>query len=271
MTAGSPAPPLAADGLRARRFKTSRTVAALVLREMSTGYGRSPGGYIWAVLQPVAALAVLTVAFSFFLRTPALGTNFPLFFATGFLPFDLYGTIAQNIGSAIRFSRALLAYPAVTYADAIIARLVLALLTQVVVGFVIFTGIHLIYDLRGILDYGAIFAATGMAAGLGLGVGVLNCYLTAIYPVWQQIWTIVTRPLFFASGIFFTFEGLPGGVQDWLWYNPLIHVVGTMRRGFYASYDGAYVSPAYVIGISLACGTIGFLLLYRHNRTVLNS
>ena len=42
-----------------RRFATVRTSVALMLREMVTTYGRSPGGYIWAVVEPVAAATAL--------------------------------------------------------------------------------------------------------------------------------------------------------------------------------------------------------------------
>ena len=60
-------------------FRFVRTILALILREMSTTYGRSAGGYIWAVLEPAAGIALLAFAFSLALRAPSLGTNFALF------------------------------------------------------------------------------------------------------------------------------------------------------------------------------------------------
>lgn len=56
--------------VKTREFPTFRTVMALVLREMSSRYGRSPGGYIWAVLEPVGTILILSIAFSFMLRSP---------------------------------------------------------------------------------------------------------------------------------------------------------------------------------------------------------
>ena len=72
------------------RFSTLRTVLALMLREMSTTYGRSPGGYLWAILEPAGGIAMMSVAFGLVLRSPSLGTNFPIFYATGYLPFMMY-------------------------------------------------------------------------------------------------------------------------------------------------------------------------------------
>ncbi|MEO1188152.1 MAG: ABC transporter permease [Pseudomonadota bacterium] len=255
---------------RTRSFGTLRSVSALVLREMATTYGRSPGGYVWAVLEPVGAIAILTLAFSVLLRSPSLGTNFALFYATGYLPFALYAVLSAKIAQAIRFSRPLLAYPSVTYVDAILGRLVLNLLTQIMVFYIVMTGLHVVYDLRTVLDLPAIMLSLAMATALGVGVGVINCFLMSILPVWENIWQIVNRPLFIISGVLFIYEDLPRVAQNILWYNPLVHVTGVMRTGFYPTYDATYVSLSYVFGVSLVLTVLGMVLLGRFHRLILN-
>jgi len=255
---------------RTRSFATLRSISALMLREMATTYGRSPGGYIWAVLEPVGAIAILSLAFSLLLRSPSLGTNFLLFYATGYLPFSLYISLSVKISQAIRFSRPLLAYPSVTYTDAIIARLLLTLLTQVMVFYIIMTGIHLVYDVRTVLDLPAILLAFSMATALGLGVGVMNCFLMSIMPVWENIWQIVNRPLFLLSMVLYIYEDMPSYVQKYLWYNPVGHMTGVMRTGFYPTYDATYVSVTYVFGVAAVLITAGLILLGRYHRLILN-
>ena len=61
------------QGLRPRRFKMGRTVMALMLREMSTTYGRSPGGYLWAVLEPLGGIAMMTLILAVGLRIREIG------------------------------------------------------------------------------------------------------------------------------------------------------------------------------------------------------
>ena len=255
---------------RVRSFGTMRSIGALVLREMATTYGRSPGGYIWALLEPVGAIAILTIAFSLLLRSPSLGTNFPLFYATGYLPFALYLSVSVKVGQAIRFSRPLLAYPSVTYMDAIFARLILNLLTQVLVFYIVMTGLHMVYDVRTILDLPAILLSLSMATALGLGVGVMNCFLMSILPVWENIWQIVNRPLFILSMVLYIYEDLPSYAQKYLWYNPMGHMTGVMRIGFYPTYDATYVSVTYVFGVALVMIAVGFILLGRYHRLILN-
>src|SRR5690606_15198503 len=92
-------------GRHGPRFRMVRTVTALMLREIATTYGRSVGGYIWAILEPVLGVALLSVLFSLALRSPGLGSNFPLFYATGFLPFAMFHDLSSKTAAAIRFSR----------------------------------------------------------------------------------------------------------------------------------------------------------------------
>lgn len=252
-----------------RSFASLRSIAALVLREMSTTYGRSPGGYVWAILEPVAGIALLSLIFSYGFRNPALGTNFALFYATGLVPLVFFNTITARVGLAVVYSRQLLAYPSVTFLDAIIARFLLNALTQVMVAYVIFAGILYIFDVRVILNFPAIVMSIAMASALALGIGTLNCFLFTRFPVWQQVWSIVTRPLFLISCVFMLFDQIPAWAREWLWYNPIIHTVGMMRHGFYSTYHAPYVSVAYVMGVSLLCGTAGLLLLFRHQYDLL--
>lgn len=268
-TPAFPAAPLAAPGLPPTRFSALRSIAALMLREMGSTYGRSPGGYLWAILEPLGAITVMAVAFSLILRNPPIGTSFILFFATGHLAFSLYGTIAQKVQTSLRYSRALLAYPRVTWLDAVLARFLLNGLTELTVFALVMTGILMIQDTHAILDIVPILQSLGVAALLGLGVGLVNGLLSGLIPLWPSLWGIVTRPLFIASGVLFLYESMPPVVQSVLWWNPLIHVTALMRSGFYTTYDPAFVSLPYCCGVALVLIAAGLLCMRAWYKLVL--
>ncbi|MFP4328592.1 MAG: ABC transporter permease [Paracoccaceae bacterium] len=265
-----PLPELRPISRTQRSLPTSRTVLALILREMASRYGRSPGGYVWAVLEPLGMILILAFAFSLVLRTPSLGTSFILFYATGYLPFNLYQNVSLMVARAIMFSKPLLFYPSVTWVDAILARFLLNTLTSVMVTYILLTSILIVIDTRVVLDLVPVVEAMALAALLGLGVGVLNCLLMGLFPVWETVWSIFTRPLFLASGIFYLYEDMPQLAQDILWYNPLLHVLGIMRTGFYPMYAPQYVSPVFVLMVALGTLTMGLLLLRRYHKDILN-
>lgn len=243
---------------------------ALILREMSTTYGRSPGGYVWAIAEPVAGIAVFTLVLSFIARTPPLGENFPMFFATGILTFSFYQSTSAKVGTAIRYSKPLLAYPSVSYVDAIFARLLLNALTNIVIFVLVMGGIIFAFDQHPTIDLVAIAKAFGMVLAFGFGVGLVNCFLMSMFSMWQFIWAVMNRPLFLISGIFFLVDPLPEKYRSLILYNPIAHMISQMRAGFYDTYDAVYVSQAYVYGVSFTLGALGMLLLYRYHRFILD-
>lgn len=248
-----------------------RTVAALILREIATTYGRSPGGYVWALADPILGVALLTLVFQHALgnTNPLLGTSFPLFYASGYLPFQMYHDISNKTAQSLRFSRPLLAYPAVTFVDALIARLILNGVLHVIVFTVLIGGIAIVQRIPLVLDVGVVLHALGLTVLLGAGIGTLNCFLIMRFPVWERAWSILTRPLFLMSGIFFTYELMPSVVRDVLWWNPVLHIVGLMRRGIYGVYPADYVNEGYVVTLSLILLVSGLLLLWRRYRDLL--
>jgi capsular polysaccharide transport system permease protein len=248
----------------APRFQRLRVIAALMIREMGTTYGRSAGGYLWAIAHPLGGIVLLAIAFSLALRSPPLGTSFMLFYATGIVPFSMFNAMSNGAAGAIKSNRGLLTYPVVFAVDAVLAQFLLKLLTLSVVGLIMFTGIILIFDLHVNYNPVAMVRAMFLAAILGLGTGTLNCVLFGFFPTWKTIWAVLTRPLFIISGIFFLFEDAPAEFQALLWYNPLVHVIGDMRMGFFGSYDPQFISYPFVVGLSLVLFTIGLYLLRRH-------
>ncbi|MEM9966713.1 MAG: ABC transporter permease [Pseudomonadota bacterium] len=250
-------------------FASLRAITALVLREMSTTYGRSPGGYLWAILEPAAGIALLTLIFSIGFRAPPLGTNFALFYAAGILPLLMYTDISNKLAQTIQFNRALLSYPRITFLDALLARLLLAMLTQVVVHLLLVSLIFVVLQPTTTLDYGKIAQAYILTVMLGAGVGTLNSFLTLAYPIWHTAWSILNRPLFLISCVFFIFESVPYPYADYLWFNPLVHIAGLMRDGYYPFYQPTYVSVIYPIGLSAIFCMTGLFLLNRYHRDIL--
>lgn len=245
-------------------FQRLRVLFAMIVRETGTKFGRSYGGYFWAIAEPLGGIVMLTLGFSIALREPPMGNNFALFYATGVIPFMLFSNVSRSVASAIQTNRGLLRYPVVTPLDTVFSKFILDVLTMFMVAVLLYSGVILFYGLEVDFDAGSAALAFILAALLGLGLGTLNCVLFGFFPTWKNVWGVLTRPLFLMSGMFYTFQSLPVVLQDVLWWNPLIHVVGLMRAAFYSGYEAEYASPLYVLGISGILFVIGAYLLRRH-------
>jgi capsular polysaccharide transport system permease protein len=110
-----------------------------------------------------------------------------------------------------------------------------------------------------------------MALLLGTSVGLMNATLFEIFPSWRTIWKILSRPMFFISAVFYLFDSLPSYIQSILWWNPLVHIIGTLRVGFFPEYEGAYISWLYVIILALCLMSIGLVNLRTSNKFIINN
>lgn len=269
MDASRPAQKQLAPVRETVRFVSLRNILALILREMTSTYGRSPGGYVWTVLEPALGIALLSLVFSLGFKTPPLGDNFPIFYATGLLPFSMFSVASNKMAQAINYSKALLNYPRVTFMDTLISRMVLTVTTNLMVGFILLFAITMAWETRTVLELDRAILAYSMAIALGVGVGTLNCFLITMFPLWQMIWGILMRPMFVLSGVILLLENIPTPYSDYLWFNPVIHATGEMRGAFFLQYEAKYVSPAYVFGVAAVSLLLGLLFLRRYHRDML--
>lgn len=251
-------------------FTATRSILALMLREMTSTYGTSAGGYIWAIIQPVGVIVILAIGFSLIIKSPSLGTSFLLFYATGFLTFDIYNQLTRKLLGALTYSKPMLAYPRVSWLDAMLARFFLNTLTHLTVFCIVMTAVLLYDNTRTIITPEPILLGLLVAITTGLGAGLMNCLLIGVFPAWKVIWSIFSRPMLIASGVLFILEDMPPLVQTILWFNPIMHASGLVRQGFYPNYYASYVSLPYCFAFSLTAIFLGLLFLRAYHRKILS-
>lgn len=233
------------------RFQTTRIVSALVLREAASRFGKSIGGYLWAFAEPVAGVLLLSIAFSFLLRSPPIGDSFFLFYASGVVPLLFFNAVSGSLAQSVAANKGLLTYPVVSILDVIVARSLLEQITYSAIFAIITLVIIHLDNVHLQPDLAQIILALVLTGLLGMAVGMTNCVLFLYFPIWRSIWRILTRPLLIISGVMFTYHDMPPAIQDWLWYNPLLQIIGVMRQGLYISYDASYVSWSYLFTLIL--------------------
>lgn len=230
------------EGFRVQR----QVVFALILREMSTRFGKSKLGYLWALVLPLALIMVKTTIFGFIGRSPDLGQSFILFFATALVPFLMFRSIAQGVGGGLGANSALLGYPQVKALDVFLARTFLEMSTMLVAASLIIVILNIQevdYDIRSFLEILEVLLVVMM---FSMGIGMINAQVFEYLPSYQQVFSMIQMPLFLLSGIFYIADALPLMAREVLVWNPLLQVSEWMRSIFYSGFDSPYVDRLYL-------------------------
>ena len=235
----------------------TRVILGLVLREVRATFGNSSIGYAWAIITPTASVALLVAIFSLADRHPPFGPSLALFFATGVFTLQFFTEFSGKLKTVFDANRALLTYPVIKDVDTILARSILICATYLTIMVVFFATLVV----TGLADPPArpekVILAFLATALLGFGYGTVNAVIASFWESWIQIERVLTRPLFFVSGIFFVPSHLPPQALDILTWNPILHLVEWFRAGYYPNYYTPVLDLHYPLLVGVGLTLVG--------------
>lgn len=235
-----------------------RVVTALVLRETKTTFGKSKIGYLWAFLVPTFGVIIIVAIFSSFNRQPPLGSSLALFFALGLFTLELYRKLTTSLMLAFEANRPLLTYPLIKKLDTLLARGILIASTYTVIFLIFFLSLTALDLADPPFHLETLLSGFSTIILFGFSMGALNAVILSLWNSWKRIEPILTKPLFFISGIFYLPSQLPPEVINILKWNPVLHLVEWMRSGYYANYDSSILSKTYPLSLSLFFLVVAF-------------
>jgi capsular polysaccharide transport system permease protein len=236
-----------------------KVISALTLRETRSRYGNSKLGFFWALFEPFAHIMVFIGIFSALGRAVPIGDSMGLFILTGILPWLLYSNIVSQVMNGVESNKALLGYPQVMPMDITLSRVILESSTLLLV-MLFFLGIAYYLGLSIEIDsFLQILSATGLIILLAIGIGLINAAIIPYYPSYKSIFSAISRPLYFISGVFFTADFLSPELFELLDFNPLLHLIEWFRTGFFPSFNSHLYDPEYAIYVCLGIFTLGLI------------
>lgn len=252
--------------LRAAIVSQIHVLHALMLHDIKSRFFGNGWGYVVTILWPGAHIAIIVIAHTLHKETP-YGDSALVYACTGVLPYIAWNYISKFTMSASVQNKAYRQYPIVTTLDIMIARECLEFVSLTIITVSVMITIYLCGSNPVPAHPGT--AALGLASAilLGMGFGIFNGTIAALFPLWQLGYILILLSFYFTSGvIFINPENLPSPYADWLSWNPLLHCVEWIRMAYYDDYPHRLLSQAYVIyvGVSSFVGGLVFERIARH-------
>lgn len=243
---------------------------ALFLR---TAVGRLSTGrlaWFWLLAEPIGFVVVLMLLFTWFRVRHIGGINTAVWVMAGVLSFLTFRRTASEGMAALRAARTLFRFPQVRPFDPVAVTATLEGLIMILVSILLVAG-GLNFGLEVIpADPLAVLEAMAGLWLLGLGYALLSSVALALVPpVGATLRFILTRPLYFFSGLMFPVTVLPYPYRDWLMFNPVVHGVEAARVGFAPYYHvPPQISVAYLYQCAIGMVFLGLALHVRYARRI---
>lgn len=178
----------------------------LAWRDIKVRYKQTLIGVGWALLQPVAMIAVFTVLFGALVEVPSGGVPYPLFACAAFLPWQLFSrTISETTQSLVRDQRLItrVYFPRiiVPLATTLAAMLDFVIASGLLLGLMVFYGITPGPQMLWLPAF--VFLLLLTCWGVGFWLSALNVeYRDVAYtiPFLNQLWFFVT-PVVYSSSL----------------------------------------------------------------------
>lgn len=238
-------------------------IYALLLRELSSRFGRSRGGFLWVLIEPIAHLLVPVFIFAYIRVLFVPGVEYPVFLVYGFLPFLVFKSICLQIVNGVNSAQGLLSYRQVLLMDVFIAKAMANTVIQAIVFVIVLTTLALLgFDV--LPDYPLELAGVlVLTVALAFGLGLILAAVASFIPDTRPVTNVMFMPLYFISGVLFPISRFSDEMVWWLSFNPILHVVELSRATALDGYQPMkYLSLGYPFWLALVTIFIG-LMLYR--------
>lgn len=235
-------------------------IAALMLREVHTRYGRDNLGFLWLVAEPMLFCVGVVTVWSLTKAPYEHGVSVLAFVMTGYVPFFMWRHCVFRSVLCFRANGSLLYHRQIGVMDFLVARILLEVYGSIAT----FALLVLIFSLTGQYElpqnFGLFYLGWGLMIVYSAALAIIIACLSEMYDWVEKIVAPSTYLILPASGAFYMVDWLPYGMQKYALLLPSVDAYeiirsGQMGPGVRTHYDLPYVALACLVLL-----TIGLIL-----------
>ena len=260
MAGGSSALPLR-EAFRIQR----RVIGALLMRELSTRFGRENFGYLWLFLEPLMLGGAIGLVHHLSGHGLPGNLNPLVFWVIGYVPYYLLRSVVNRAPSAIFGNQSLLYHRRITVLDIMISRNLLECAAVL--------GTMSVF----VLAFGMIFGEwprempkiiIGMTLMLGFahGLALLIAAGSVYSDLFERLTHLVTYLSLPLTGAFFMLFWLPTELQQAALWIPTVHCFELIRNGQFGTVVPTQYDIGYLLAWIAALNLLGMAALRRARR-----
>lgn len=237
-----------------------RVIKALMIRELTTRFGRENIGFLWVMAEPLLFALLVGLLWRAIKGPEISGIDITAFAATGYIPLVLFRSTVSRSVSAFKANSSLLYHRQIKILDLILVRFLIEFIGHMMA----YLFIGLLLHMAGIFpvpyDMGFVVLGWLYYSLFTLSVALLIAPLSEMSEILEKIIPVSTYLMIPFSGAFYLVSSLAPDAANFVLYSPPVHGMEMMRYGIfgpttYPQYDFFYplavCMPIMLIGLAL--------------------
>jgi lipopolysaccharide transport system permease protein len=233
-------------------YQAKDIVRAWTGRSIRGRYQQSALGWLWAIVQPLASVAIFTIIFTLFVPVDTGGTPYIVFSYVAVVPWaflsssltDMAGSLVANMSlvTKIYFPREALPIAAM------LARMLdFGVAACLLIILVLFFRVP-IFPLGWLFLPLILAVQVALVLGLGLACAAANVFYRDV----QSLLALGLQVWFYASPIIYPVTMVPERLQPFYYFNPMAGVLEAYRDVLLrAQVPGTYLVPSAIVAVAL--------------------
>lgn len=237
-----------------------RVIGALMLRELTTRFGRENIGFLWIMAEPLL-FAVLVGVFWRFLKGPyEAGVNIVAFVITGYIPLVMFRSTVSRAVITFTANASLMYHRQIKIIDLILVRFLVEFVGHMMAYLFIALTLYAVGIFPVPYDMGYLLLGWLYYSIFTFSIAIIVAPLSELSEVVEKFVPVTTYLMVPFSGAFYFVSALHPNAANAVLYSPPVHGMEMMRLGVFGPSIDPHFDALYPLEFSLPCVAIGLLL-----------
>lgn len=245
-----------------------KVIAALMMRELHTRFGRENLGYLWIVGEPILFCAGVAIAWTAIRPAHEHGLQTTAVVITGYVPLTMWRHCLMVSIRAFEANGSLLFHRQVTPLDIITARSVLEISGTIMAGLIVCTGAILLGYMSPPKDIGLLYVGILYQAAYSYATALLVAALSQRSELVEKSVSVFSYLSLPFSGAFAFCSWLPQKAREVLLWSPSVNNIEMIRGGQFGETIHPYYDMVYDAYATIILLIIGLSLTLRVRRFI---
>ena len=246
----------------------TRVIGALLIRELTTRFGRENIGFLWMMVEPLLFAVLVGIMWSV-MRADEHGMNVISFIVTGYIPLTLFRHSVTRAIKAFSANGSLLYHRQIKIFDIIMVRFLIEMIGGMMAYFFIAVVLIAVGYFPVPANIGLLIAGWLLYSLFTFALCLILAPLSEVSEVLEKFIPVTTYIMIPFSGTFNMVSWLPPKLREVLLWSPPVNAMEMMRSGVFGDTVSPFYDPLVPLGVSLVLLPLGLVLCRRVRRRLI--